>query len=311
MMDPVELEYGNTASLEPSDLSGQLERLLRVVVLTASVLMFLLAAVLLGRRVAGALIRPLDGATILLTGLLLAAAAATLRLTWKRVSADPSGTGRCWLVWTLPALALLAFAFALSLPDTPVWSLGLFWAILAVEEGVSLWLVWRGIDTEEPAAEEDDGLSLEEIGPPEMTAELTAVPEIHRPPQPGWSSVGDRDVRFDSPQQPSPHFVPPNVSQQLTRASEEDGSDVLYGQLRGHFAPGQRSLRLHVSFCPPFEAVPVVTVEKLEGPEISVKPAQVLAYGVRLDLRLKTLSVDAQDVILEIFVRGESQTSEF
>ncbi len=310
-MDPMELEYGDTASLQSSDLAGQLERLLRVVVLTASVLMFLLAAVLLGRRVAGALIRPLDGATLLLTGLLLAVAAATLRLTWKRVSAAPFGTGGCWLVWTLPALALLAFAFTLSLPYTPVWSLGLFWAILTVEEGVSLWLVWRGIDTEEPAAEEDDDLSLEEIGPPEMTAELTAVPQIRRSSQPGWSSVGDRDVRFDSPQQPSPHFVPPNVSQQLTRASEEDGSDVLYGQLRGHFAPGQRSLRLHVSFCPPFEAVPVVTVEKLEGPEVSVKPAQVLAYGVRLDLRLKTLSVDAQDVILEIFVRGEGQKPGF
>lgn len=303
----MELEFGNTASLRRSSLPVQVERLARVVVITTSVLMFLLAAVLFGRRVAGALVHPLDGASLLLAGVLLSATAATLRLAWKRVAGESGATGSSWLVWTMPSLALLAFAIALSLPETPAWPLWIFWAMLATEEGVSLWLVWRAVDTAEPSATVADELEVEEIGPPEMTAELTAAPDTQRPPLSGWSSVGERDVRIDAPQQPSPHFVPRNVSQQLTRASEEDGSDVLYGQLRGHFAPGQRSLRLHVSFCPPFETVPQVTVEKLEGPEISVKPAQVLAYGVRLDLRLKSLSADAQDVLLEIFVRGEGQ----
>ena len=119
------------------------------------------------------------------------------------------------------------------------------------------------------------------------------------------TSVGGRQIRIDPPQSPSPHIIPPNVSQQLTRAVGDDGCEVLYGLMRGHFAPGQRSLRLHVSFCPQFETVPEVSVDKIEGPELTIRVGQVLPYGARLDLRLKTLNADPLDVVLELFVREE------
>ena len=119
------------------------------------------------------------------------------------------------------------------------------------------------------------------------------------------TSLGGREIRVDPPQQPSPHIIPANVSQQLTRAVGDDGCEILYGLLRGHFAPGQRSLRLHVSFCPPFETVPQVSVDKVEGPELTVRVGQVLPYGARLDLRLKTLDAEPLDVVLELFVREE------
>jgi hypothetical protein len=261
---------------------------------------------LLVRRLAGALVRPLDPASLILTALLLAGTAAGLRLAWQRLPATRHAVGSSWLVWTLPSFALLAFAFALSLPETLEWPLWAFWAILAIEEGASLWRVWRDLAGDEPAGPAAATTTAPRDGETELAAavsELISELEVSDPRSPEWAAVGDRAIRLDPPQQPSPHILPRNASQQLTRSFEEDGSDSLYGLLRGHFAPGQRSLRLHVSFCPPFDTVPEVTVDKVEGPDVSIKPAQVLAYGLRLDLRLKTLNVDAQDVVLELYVR--------
>ena len=242
----------------------------------------------------------------MLTALLLAGAAAALRLAWQHLPDARQALGRSWLVWTLPSFALLAFAFALSLPETQTWPLWAFWAILALEEGASLWGVWRDLDSGEPAGDVAGETTALRAGESELVEAVSALIsdlEAHDVRSPEWSAVGDREIRVDPPQQPAPHFLPRNASQQLTRSFEEDGSDSLYGLLRGHFAPGQRSLRLHVSFCPPFDTVPEVTVDKMEGPEVSIKPAQVLAYGLRLDLRLKTLSSDPQDVVLELYVR--------
>ncbi len=314
----MDVEPANTVSLRPAGLVTPYTRLVGSLVLMVAVLLVLLGAMLLVRRLAGALVRPLDGGSLLMTALLLAGTSAGLRLTWQCLPAARQAVGRSWLVWTLPSFALLAFAFALSLPETLAWPLWAFWLILAFEEGASLWVVWRGLDSPAPVRQARTETAAETAA--EITAATAAVPEretelasavselisdleTHEPRRPEWATVGDREIRVDPPQQPAPHILPPNASQQLTRSFEDDGSDTLYGLLRGHFAPGQRSLRLHVSFCPPFDTVPEVTVDKMEGPEVNVKPAQVLAYGLRLDLRLKSLSIDAQDVILELYVR--------
>jgi hypothetical protein len=198
-------------------------------------------------------------------------------------------------------VALLAFVVALSLPGSPVWALRTFWGVLAVEEAVSLWFVWRSLDagestTDQRSAEAADGIQAVDDSRDE---------EADGPWLPPPTLVRGREIRVDPPQQPSPHIIPPNVSQQLTRAVGEDGCEVLYGLLRGHFAPGQRSLRLHVSFCPPFDTIPEVSVDNVEGPELIVRVGQVLPYGARLDLRLKTLSAEPLDVVLELFVREE------
>jgi hypothetical protein len=297
----METDSSSAASFRRTGLSMPVSGLIRCVVLATVVSIFLLAAVLMARRLAGALTTPLDAEALLLTGSLLAATAAITRLAWQVLPKAQRTVGASWTVWVLPSLALLAFVVALSLPGSPVGALRAFWVILAVEEAISLWLVWRRLDTADATLDQP---SAESTAAPATT---TAGGEEHvdEPGLPAISSVGGREIRVDPPQQPSPHIIPPNVSQQLTRAIGDDGCEVLYGLLRGHFAPGQRSLRLHVSFCPPFEVVPEVSVDKIEGPELTVRVGQVLPYGARLDLRLKTLHADPADVVLELFVREE------
>jgi len=297
----METDPSSAASIRRADLSLPVSGLIRCVVLTTVVSIFLLAAVLLVRRLTGALTTPLDAETFLLTALLLAATAAVTRLAWHLLPLGRRSIAASWIVWVLPSLALLAFVVALSLPGSPVGAQRAFWVILAVEEAISLWLVWRRLDA---AKSVSAGPSAESVA--ETTAADARLQELTEGPEyPAVASGGGREIRLDPPQQPSPHIIPPNVSQQLTRAIGEDGCEVLYGLLRGHFAPGQRSLRLHVSFCPPFESVPEISIDKIEGPELTVRVGQVLPYGARLDLRLKSLNADPADVVLELFVREE------
>jgi hypothetical protein len=297
----MESDPSSAASFRRTDLSTPVPGLIRCVVLATVVSTFLLAALLMARRLAGALTTPLDAESLLLTAVLLAATAAATRLAWQLLPASQRSTGTSWIVWVLPSLGLLAFVVALSLPGSPVWALRTFWGVLAVEEAISLWLVWRSLETADSTAEQ----ALAESAAETATVDAHVEEQADEPHLPAITSVGGREIRVDPPQQPSPHIIPPNVSQQLTRAIGDDGCEVLYGLLRGHFAPGQRSLRLHVSFCPQFETVPEVSVDKIEGPELTVRVGQVLPYGARLDLRLKTLNAEPVDVVLELFVREE------
>jgi len=274
-----------------------LVRLARAVIATTTGMLFLLALGLLMRRLSGALAYPLDTAGLLAAAVVFAAIAGLLRVVWQGLPTDGSSAAVTWLVWATPAVALLMFAFSLSLPRSPQPALGLFWGILTAEEAVSLWFVWRRLAPEtvtgmpcETATERDSNVDLLDGG---------ALSHGLATEQP------DQDIRFDPPHLPTPHVLPKNVSQQLTRAREEDGTDALFGVLRGHFAPRQRSLRLHVVFCPPFDVVPVVNVEKIEGPPVTFQTGQVLPYGARVDLRLKSASDEPQDVVLELHVRGK------
>jgi hypothetical protein len=297
----MESDPSSAASFPRTDLSTPVAGLIRCVVLATVILTFLLAALLLARRLAGALTTPLGAETLLVTAVILAATAAATRLVWQLLPTVQRSTGTSWLVWALPSLGSLGFVVALSLPGSPVWPLRTLWAIIAVEEAISLWLVWRNLDSADLSLERPAAESAAETATRDARGEQPAD-DAHPP---AITSVAGREIRVDPPQQPMPHIIPPNVSQQLTRAIGDDGCEVLYGLLRGHFAPGQRSLRLHVSFCPPFENVPEVSIDKIEGPELTVRVGQTLPYGARLDLRLKTLSADPIDVVLELFVREE------
>jgi hypothetical protein len=84
--------------------------------------------------------------------------------------------------------------------------------------------------------------------------------------------------------------------QQLTRMRGVEGVESIRGTLVAEFAPGERTVVLHVAFCPPFERLPSVEVET-DG--CVVKIAQVLHQGTRLEVRLERDSDVARRIPIE------------
>ena len=101
-------------------------------------------------------------------------------------------------------------------------------------------------------------------------------------------------------------IFPDHHRQQIIHARDEHGEDVVYGRVRGEFAERQRSTSVHLAFCPPLDTIPELLVRQVEGPEITVKPAEVLPYGMKLDLTLKSMSRDPQTVVVQFFARSQS-----
>jgi hypothetical protein len=262
-------------------------------VLSAIALMLMMGAGLLARRLGGAFIQPLDEVSLVATALLLAIGSLCIRILWNTLLREWSGAAELWFVFVVPSLAVLCFAFAVSLPDVSTRGFWAFWAILAIAEATGMWLVWRCVATSQRE-------SREEPGPQTTTGE--AAPSTRHP-----LDDPDRRLRFDAPHQPSPLALPRNVSQQLTRASDEQGVDVLFGVLRGTFAPDQRAIRLHVSFCPPFETMPDISIEQTDGPEVRITVGQIQTFGARIEARLTSVFQESQDVLLEIFAREREQ----
>ncbi|MEX2093091.1 MAG: hypothetical protein WD971_10465 [Pirellulales bacterium] len=90
------------------------------------------------------------------------------------------------------------------------------------------------------------------------------------------------------------------VLQQLTRSRTADGCETIRGTLIAEFAPSERTAVIHVAFCPPFEWLPSIECEAIDGPACDVKVAQVLHQGTRLETRLFHASTAAERVTIEI-----------
>ena len=88
--------------------------------------------------------------------------------------------------------------------------------------------------------------------------------------------------------------------QQMSRSRTAEGHESIHGTLVAEFSPGERTATLHVAFCPPFEKLPHVAAEIADGPDASVKVAQVLHNGVRLEVRLSEPAEFSTAVSLEI-----------
>ena len=93
------------------------------------------------------------------------------------------------------------------------------------------------------------------------------------------------------------------VTQQLTRSTTVQGGDLLCGALRLDLAAGQRTGNLHVAFCPPFADTPEITAVQVDGPEARLKIAQLLPYGVRMDVKLIAPSDEPAGVVVQFSAR--------
>jgi hypothetical protein len=97
-----------------------------------------------------------------------------------------------------------------------------------------------------------------------------------------------------------PTDEPGVLLQQLSRSRDAEGHEMVHGTMTAEFAPGERNTVLHVAFCPPFESLPQVEAEIADGPDASVKVAQVLHNGARFEVRLTQPTAEAAIVSLEI-----------
>jgi hypothetical protein len=292
----------NRPALRPAELADWLAG-----VLTA---LLGLAALLVGaRRLAGALEQPLGPAGLLAAGVLMAAAAATVHAARDRRRGSRAGR---LLLGSLISASLVVLAAGVTLGGTNHVALGVFWSILAGEE---CW-AWRrtrrrageqgnrgtgeqeirrtgdqenGRDSPLPLVGDGLGTWADSAGAPPP-----AAPAAGQPAEPPWASSNQGQ---DQPQS--------DVLQQLMLSRSAAGGQRLAGWLRMPVAPGQRTGNLHVAFCPPFAKVPELVFEQVSGPACRVKAAQLLPYGVRLELKLATAATEADSVLLRFSASEE------
>ena len=96
---------------------------------------------------------------------------------------------------------------------------------------------------------------------------------------------GREETNFPMVQQEAADF-PTEVLRRIERFKGPAGEDICAGQIRSEFLPGQRTSAMHLEFCPPFQRIPVLHVEQVDGPDATVKTTQILPYGARLEVRL-------------------------
>jgi hypothetical protein len=228
------------------------------------------AMLVLMRRWAGALDTPLGPAALFATGALVAAAAVAIRLAWLLTPAAPGAPRHHRTVMVLTLLAVIGLGAGLCVPGTGIAKLWLFVPLAAEEGWAWAWYLGRGTDCQ---------------------------PVLHK--------TDCQRVPREADSQPvlQDDLPPKDVVQQLTRSQADDGTERLSGWLRMPFAAGQRTGSVHVAFCPPLKATPELLVEQIGGPEARVKTAQLLPYGVRLDLKLAVAAEEPTSVLLQFLAQ--------
>jgi hypothetical protein len=242
-----------------------LRRDLLTALLSSGLAAFILVVLLLlARRMAGALVQPLEGFSlvgIVGLGLLLV---ASWRLGWQ-ARGRPIGS---WALAApvLPGIALFLLLCVLSLPGTTNWALMLTWLAFFSAEAGWWWSAYSSQRT----------LAAPRSVPPAVAPERTAQPLI----------ANDQGS------------LPENVFQQITRTREADQERVAV-MLRIPFAAGQRMEVAHVAFCPPLCGIPELAAEATDGPSATVTITNPQSFGARLEVRLDEAAEEACTVVAE------------
>jgi hypothetical protein len=283
----------------------------RALTVASSSLLLMVGITLVARRCFGALIVPLDPTALLATGALLSIIAWSIRAAARhRISSRGRALSELSSAsdrlsdrfdQIAPAAALLMAGAALSLPGTPTLVLGLFWATIVLSQldaqfgSRRNWArVLRSAGRQRNSSETlPEGSSWR--GRPDRSL-------ADREPD-GSRDIGEFGGEFGT----EANDLDEHIIQQLTRVHDATYGEMMYGTLRADLEPNQRSISLHVAFCPPFAKVPQMDIEQATGSEAQLKIGQLLAYGARIDLRLQEAADEPQSVIVELSVRERQQ----
>jgi len=193
--------------------------------------------------------RPLDFEVAVAAVAAGAVAALLTRLAWRWARTNAAAAPGRMVVAGGPLFAVLAVGLAVAAPAASLWLTIVLWAALVAEEIVTLLFLVRS----RPA--------LVSPGP-----RPAAPANLH--------------------QELSAELGGAAFTQTQVRSSSEEGGETVTGYLRGAVAAGQRSLRLHVGFCPPLAQTPRVEADLVEG-DGSLAIGQALPQGVRFDIRVR------------------------
>ena len=261
--------------------SPRSQAILRFGVASTVGLLLILCLFLAGRRFGGAFDQPLSSPIMLLLGIGIAALAGCLRSAWPRGAntlASVSSVARL----LLPSVAVFLFCYALSLPGSVPWTVALLWFLVVSEEG-AWWLA--------------DSLALQAGQQRQATANRSTL----------VSDSNDNQPRLDLTSE-----VASDMTQQMTRMRDAKGSELVFGQTRAEFTPGERSQIIHLAFCPPLASDPYITVRHAGGPSAAITIAQAETFGARFDIRLAATARQLESVMIEFETRclGPSEPTE-
>ncbi|MFI4875707.1 MAG: hypothetical protein ACIALR_10230 [Blastopirellula sp. JB062] len=268
-------------------------------------------------RLAGWALIDVSGFAHFFIAIALAGICAAIRACWLYGGRCRSLPTAEYAIALVPLLGGVVLAASLTSAATSPYVVFLFWFVFAAEEAITLLFFvpqivpTRLIDSlgAAPAATDSAAPFVRDTSP-QTAAEPRrgdSPSENASPLQASPPPAADEEEklwRFDAAEGPAPHFVAGNVSQQLTRAKEAT-TEVVYGYLRADFAAGHRHQTLHVAFCPPLAGIPEVEICQVEGPEVSVKVAEVEAHGARVELRRSGPHDDSTTVLLELHAAAE------
>lgn len=220
-------------------------------------------AIVLVRRIAGAMDRPPSIAVCLTAGIVLSVFACWLRQDLVR------RIGR-WPAFACVAVVACLGAAAISVGGTSAAGLLALWLPIVGESAMALGSATAANAYSSPArVRQRDGM----VGPEAVIARDSTL---------GETALAD-----------------PAVVQHLVRRKEASGAESISGYLRASFGPSQRTLHVHVPFCPPLNAIPGCAAEPIDGPPARVKVTQVLPQGARLEVRLDDIAATPQQVAIE------------
>ena len=142
-------------------------------------------------------------------------------------------------------------------------------------------------------------------GPARVTAGESAPTELpeDRPP-------GNRPRENGRPNgRRRPHSgadrVPGRFRQRFIRYEGRAGGDRLRGRIHVEVGAGARLAHGHVGFCPAFAATPAVEVStNYDGVEATVAAAEVLPWGVRVEVRLAEPAEEPLEIPVDLLVKG-------
>jgi hypothetical protein len=237
------------------------------------------------------LTQPLPAPALAACGLLLALAALGFRgiFAGSIPGFDPR---RARALWAIPSVVLVLWAVALSLDGSQPAGLVALWGLVLVEEGWS----WGRPSTlvTRPSLQPTTAVfsPVQQVAPPLVVAPLIVAP-LSVPTRDGFTS--DASDERDA-----------TVTQQMTRRRHDDGSESLEGWLRADLAPGARHATAHIAICPPLERTPECFAEPMDGPPFTVKIGQLLAHGVRFEIKLDQVTREPESVWIEFSLQSRS-----
>ncbi|WP_146118787.1 allantoate permease family MFS transporter [Blastopirellula marina] len=245
-----------------------------------------------GIRLAWPSVQPLPAGAALSIALLTAAWCASIRAAWLAAAPQKFGPKLHGLIAAVPCCAALLIARAVTFHPVSEFATFLLWFATFAQEAItlSLFLSTLGGDT---LTQWLSGFTKDSAPAPAASPSLPPVAEDF--------AVDDQEIEEES------FGLADNVMQQLTRALEGN-QEQIHGLVRATFTAGQRHAYLHVGFCPPLPSLPHVELHQLEGPEVQIKPGQVLTSGVRFDLKLREASAETTLPVFEFL--ATSATSE-